>query len=248
MAQQQKTKPAPWMTQGPAGAEKARKLNEERKKQAENQKPFRWFMKADLDGKALPLIFLDSAGVWIREHAYQDERGYWNKFRTCTVEYADCPDCANGDRSYYVCFRTVIDPTPYTIQSGDRKGETVSYNKRLHAVKMMAAPRWDAFIRDHGNGDLTLAVVEITRMNEKEGSSGLPSKIRGRITREQLAKKMPKGEKSVEEWLKPYDYVSIFQPDEVVDAKPGNTVGSADAKFDDTPPDGLQDLDELFSD
>ncbi len=244
--------PAYLVRGGSEGLKKAEALKTQREKEASNRQPYRTWVDVNV---SKTLIYLDTDGVSLREHNYLDKDGKPNIFKTCTSEFAECPHCEEGNKSYWLTARTVIDPTPFTT----KKGETRSYTKKLHIVKYQAMPRYLDFIQNQCGGDLRLKAIELKRFSDKEAKSGLPSRVVAQLTEAQLAAKCPKDMK-LEEYLAPFDYAAIFAPESAEDARKSagqaTPIGSEDGldglnglgSTVDTPPAGTpQELDDLFS-
>lgn len=105
-----------------------------------SNKPRRFYITDKNLGKDFDLTFLDGdldgsgeiqMNTW-SEH-FRKIAGKWTNMVCLAPDY--CPNCIADDRSTIVAAFTVVDHTPYEIQSGQRKGEVIPWQRKLYIVK-----------------------------------------------------------------------------------------------------------------
>lgn len=94
-------------------------------------------------GEEKEVVILDASiekgwGMW--EHNIRGRDGKFGRHIPCVKDFAHCPLCASGDRSYYGVFLTVLDLTPWE----DSQGREHAYTRRILCIK---SGQLDAFAR-----------------------------------------------------------------------------------------------------
>jgi hypothetical protein len=192
-----------WFKQGEEGAASA-KAEDERRQAEFAGMVSRFWLKPD---KSTKIIFLDSKGFYYREHQIK-KNGSWLNWETCISDIGedDCPVCENGYKYAYVCAFSIIDCSKYT----DKRGNKVTARKKLMICKSTARNKI-LKRKEKLDGDLTGCIFEVTRYNEKESSTGEDFEFLQRVTVEEIKELCPQGDDAAE-FIKPYDYIDLFQP------------------------------------
>lgn len=136
----------------------------------------RFFIK-DGDPKDYTLTFLDGhlgedgtleAPMW--EEHFLHIGGQWRNI-PCTASQEPCPICANPDnRSALVAGFTVINHTPYVIQSGQNAGKTIVDRRQLFVCKRTVFATLQKLATKQGG--LAGTTWEVSRNGEKSPSTG----------------------------------------------------------------------------
>ena len=186
-----------------AGLEELQRSQEERR--AASVASYRFFLKP---GENAKLIVLDEKfGFFIYEHNLK-LNGRWGNFYTCRHDFSECPICESGDKPGYVAMMTVIDTRPYTTKDG----RTIRGSKRLLACKQAVINKL-ARRREENDGSLQYCVVQFARDSEKECATGEDIQVSKRLTAAEVLKFRAAGsDMSDEDWLKPFDYIKLFEP------------------------------------
>lgn len=192
-----------WFKKGNDGLEEVKRIQEER---AMQYGPYRFWLKP---GASAKVTFLDTEGFYFNEHELQ-LNGKWGNFYTCLSDFSECPLCENGFKAGYVCAYTVIDHSEYEGKNGKVKNQ-----KKLMVVRPAVMNKL-ARRRESLEGNLTYGLFQFTRDSKDECRTGEDIEFLKRLNREDLAKFKPKDSKDTdEEFLKPFDYMTLFQPKSV---------------------------------
>lgn len=164
------------------------------------------------EGERAKVTFLDDEGFFYQEH-HLKLRGRWGNFFTCPADFSECPICESGERASSVAAFTIIDHTPYVIRNGPNKGKTVQHTKKLLVVKRAALHKlMDRKRKLAKDGGLKLGVFELARFSAQECNTGEQFDYLGkRIPLDKLKTLAPKGV-DPDEWVKPFDYMTILAP------------------------------------
>lgn len=229
-----------WYKTGQAGQEEAKKIQEETQKRMEA--PQRVWLPANAGSQ---FIFLDSDGFYFYEHNFRKgaTKRAWMNWETCIEGISrdvPCPMCAAGFTRSYVAVWSVIDVTGYK----PARGEARRFLKRLLVAKSRSREKI-LRQRDRQGGNLTFCAFDAFRASRDECATGETYDFVKRYTEDDLrvfhrqAYFPPEKQLAFPEWLKPYDYISLFAPSSVADlqkiADTIRPVGSEDRK--DTSPD-----------
>lgn len=206
---------AMWFRKGSEGIEEAKRREEERQREWEIRNlsgdvSNRLWLKP---GSSAKVTFLDTEGFYLSEHQISVD-GDWRNFFTCRKDFSECPLCEEGYKASYVAVYTVIDHSKYTSK---KTGKEYKNKKRLLVAKQSVINKL-ARRRQSLDGDLTYAVLEFTRDKREECATGEDIEFVKRLQREEVLKFKPDGV-SDEEWLAPFDYMTLFQPREVADLR-----------------------------
>lgn len=208
-----------WFLRGEDAFEKARLLAEERESGAG---PFRFFLKP---GTSALVTFVDNAGIGLLEHNMKIN-GRWGNFYTCLRDFSECPLCESGDKPYYVMIWTIIDHSKYV---SERTGKEYKNTKKLLVAKQSVITKIRRRLSSKElNGDLTFATFSFSRDKREECATGEDIEFVRRCTRDELLRMKPEGI-SVDEWLTPFDYRTLFKPKSVEELRRiaglGNPIG-----------------------
>jgi hypothetical protein len=197
---------AEWYKTGSAGYEDAKRVQEER---AAQYASFRFFLKP---GKMAKVTFLDTEGFYFQEHSLQLGPKRWENF-TCRADFSECPICESGHRPAYACAYTVIDHSEYEKSDGG----VVKNQKKLLVIRTKVMDKLARKrAREDVGGDLRYCVFQFARDAKQECSTGEDIEFIKRLRPEEVARFRPGDSKeSVEEFLKPFDYMTIFAPKSV---------------------------------
>jgi hypothetical protein len=189
-----------WYQTGNEGLETAKRIQEE---QAAGYGPMRFFLKP---GNSAKVTFLDTEGFYFNEHnLFINNR--WGNFYTCLRDFSECPMCDAGFKPGYVCAYTILDHSKYEGKNG-----IIQHRKKLLVVRPSVMNKL-ARRRETLEGNLTLAVLRFTRDSKDECNTGEDIEFAKRLSREDVLKFKPSDSKeSDEEFLKPYDYMTLFAP------------------------------------
>lgn len=211
-----------WFQTGEAGVARAGQIQEER---AKGFGPRRFFLGVGKSGK---VTFLDSVGFFFYEHNLKID-GRWGHFYTCLKDFSECPLCDMPEaRPAYVAAYTIIDHTEWE----DKTGKVWKNQKKLLVAKGNVIPKLSRKCKQAG-GDLTYSLLLFSRDGKQECSTGEDIEFLKKLSREDVLKFKP-ADQTDDDFLKPFDYVSIFAPKtveelrriagatNVVGAEPGN--------------------------
>lgn len=190
-----------WYKKGEEGFETSRKIQEER---AAQYGPNRFWLKV---GSSAKVTFLDTEGFYFHEHDLQIN-GKWGNHFTCLKDFSECPLCDAGHRSGYVCAYTIIDHSEYETKNGGK----VKNQKKLLIVRPAVINKLSRR-RETLEGNLTHGLFLFTRDSKDECRTGEDIEFVKRLDPKDLVKFKPKDSKeSDENWLKPFDYMKLFEP------------------------------------
>lgn len=119
--------------------------------------------------------------------------------------------CDNGMRASFVAAFTVIDLSQFETK---KDKQVITATKRLFVAKGTATKKL-LKRRERCQNDLTGCMIEVSRFDAKEVATGSDFEFIERLTPAQMmAYRIPTGPYSVPEaeWLKPFDYLKIFEP------------------------------------
>lgn len=134
---------------GMAGLDAAKKEAERMAAQREMKGSFkanrRFFMKRGTPGRKIIILdeTLDHA-FFMHEHDIFNRAAKERSYVTCRQHKGVCPICRAAEQggkdsmfkqAYHAMYLTVLDYTPYVIQTGDRAGETIPQTKSLLVIK-----------------------------------------------------------------------------------------------------------------
>lgn len=191
-----------WYKTGNEGYETAQRIQEELK---DGYAPFRFFLKP---GASAKVTFLDTEGFYFHEHMIQ-VNNKWTNY-TCLRDFSECPICDSGDRPGYVCAYTVIDHSRYEGKNG-----IVQNTKKLLVVRPAVMNKL-ARRRETLEGNLAYCVFLFSRDSKNECATGEDIEHVKRVNPQELAKVCNTGGKlSDADFLKPFDYMTIFAPKSV---------------------------------
>lgn len=196
-----------WFSKGEEGAERAKQDEEDR---ANKFGAFRLWLPA---GGSTEITFLDSEGFFFREHNFYHNKS-WMNWETCIQDIGeeDCPFCEAGVKYFYECVFTVIDHSEYVSK---RTQKVVRDTKKLLVLRSTARKKV-LRKKDQQDGDLTYCRFAVNRDSAQECSTGEDFDFLKRATREEVLQYAPTeymGKAiTATEWIKPFDYMSIFQP------------------------------------
>lgn len=192
-----------WFTVGQKAI--TEELELEAAKAAQNKQNISFKIKPSEKGK---FTLLDTPELLYSAHSVPGPQGGFREY-TCIRDETICPLCTVYGKPTPTLIGTVIDHGEWT----DKAGNKHKYTKKL--IKF----RGDGLtsIRDlvaKNNGDLTYFTLEAVRGKNKQspasGSFFSPVK---KLNKKTLLKVIPTGE--TEEWLEPFDYMSILEPKSV---------------------------------
>ena len=125
------------------------------------------------------LVLDDQIGFFRYEHAIPnpENNNIPDKFLPCNDHQDGCQICNNTESNPYYCmYLTVIDLEPYTIQSGQRKGEVIPWSRKLFTVKSGMQREWfreeDRLKRDDPDRPLRGAIFKIYRDDKQKPRTG----------------------------------------------------------------------------
>lgn len=189
-----------WYQTGNAGEKRAQAEDEKAKARRDNQ-PWSFRLKADEEAK---IVWLDTPKFYCSLHTLKVGRSFVTE--TCVQDFDTCPPCESGNNPSYVLVGTVIDTRSFEGKSG-----TVKNQKRLFIAKAKARQILLRRIKDAG-GDIRFCLFQMARgSNVNECATGEDFVNKGRVSETKVRALCPSGEK-VDEWIKPFDYVKVFQP------------------------------------
>jgi hypothetical protein len=142
------------------------------------------FLDGDLDSNGLIQM-----NVWA-EHTMQVS-GDWDNYVCLAPNF--CPMCAADDRADLVQAFTVIDQNPYTVQSGQKKGMTIPWQRKLYVVKRMTLGQLQKIAQKHGG--LRGLQLTVCRTTTKSPAAGDMFEAQQKFSDEELAEAFPKNEK-----------------------------------------------------
>ena len=193
-----------WFQKGKAGRQKAKQEDQAAKKRRESTGQWRFRLKNDESAK---IVFVDNPDFYLHEHTIRiSAKNFENE--TCIKEADICTPCENGEIPSYEVAATIIDTRVWE----DKEGQTRRNMKRLGVFKGKAR---QALLRevDRRDGDLTGCVYEVARgPGQTECATGEDFAFLKRLSKAEMKKLMPKGEKKKAEWLDPLDYEKEFAP------------------------------------
>lgn len=160
------------------------------------------------EGEERSITFLDGD---IDEHGRLDVygadihrmkiNGYWKTF-LCTMDEEDvCPACNAGERPQLRGYLTIINHTPYTIQSGPRKGEVLKHEKQLFVAPVKTITMLTSMAKKRG-GSLRGCRFDVQRTGDKEPGVGNVFDFQEKLSMEEVMKKY----KLDAERVQPADY------------------------------------------
>ena len=193
-----------WYKKGNEGLEEERRRAEEVK----NRNSFlRFWLKVDESAR---VTFLDSEGFFVYEHNLKLNGKYGNYY-TCRREMDECPLCDSGLYPSFSAYFTVIDHREFET----RDGKKFKNQKRLFAakgpiIKALAKRRDEKY-----DGSLELVCVEMTRHKEKGSNTGDDLNDLKRLPKAAFLNKCLPDGMDASEYLKPFDYLKIFEPKSV---------------------------------
>lgn len=174
-------------------------------------KPWRFYIDGKNLGKDYDITFLDGdlgpdneiiMNSWA-EH-FRQIAGKWTNMVCLQPEY--CPNCIADDKPNMVCAFTIIDHTPYTIQNGDKKGQTVTDQRKLYVVKPTTLAQLNKIAQAKGGlRGVRLRVTRGTARSPQVGDLFLP--MDGKYTEDELAEMMGK-DKDGHPLNVPFEYAS----------------------------------------
>lgn len=193
-----------WMQRGQAGFQKAAEI---KARQDMGYGPRRFFLTKRASAEIVFLDGKESDGVFIWEHNVAIDGRYGNCF-TCLKDFAPCPICERSEnKRYYGVAFTVINLTGYT----KKDGTVVKGQKELLMIKSGQFDKL-ALKRKNAGGDLTGCLFNFTRVGApKEPAVGSEWDFVKKVDLNQLERYKP-ADVSLEEWLKPFDYMKILEP------------------------------------
>ncbi len=195
---------ANWYQTGKEGFETAQRKIEEAKSQ---YGPMRFWLK---QGGSAKVTFLDSEGFYFQEHNLKIN-GKWGNYFTCLKDFSECPLCESGDRSGYMCAYTIIDHSKYET----KQGKVIQNQKKLLVVRPQVMNKL-ARRREALEGNLQFGVFRFSRDGAQECSTGEDIEFVKRLSKADVLKFKPAGgTMSDEEWLAPFDYMTLFAPKSV---------------------------------
>jgi hypothetical protein len=107
--------------------------------------------------------------VVLHEHFVQLGPKKYEQF-ICVQDTENCPLCASGNRADTVAVFTIIDHTPYTIQSGPNQGKTISNVRKLYVAK--PSTYRDLKVWAAKKNGLRGWTVEISRQSDQDARVG----------------------------------------------------------------------------
>lgn len=195
---------ATWYQTGKEGFETAQKKIEESRSQ---YGPMRFWLK---QGGSAKITFLDSEGFYFSEHNLKIN-GKWGNYFTCTKDFSECPLCEAGERPGYMCAYTIIDHSEYET----KQGRKIKNQKKLLVVRPQVMNKL-ARRREALEGNLQYALFRFSRDGAQECSTGEDIEYVKRLSKADLVKFKPADcHMTDEEWLKPFDYMTLFAPKSV---------------------------------
>lgn len=217
-----------WFKTGMDGAEEGKKVDAEAaRKRAESRDENTIIRKRRLwlpPDSSTKFTFLDSvAPFFLREHQLFIG-GSWVNFETCLSDFDNCPVCDSGNKPSYVVVFSGIDHSEYTLKKGPNAGTLIKNSKKIAVFKSTARNKI-LKQKERRDGDLTGCTFEITRYGEKDNASGGEFEFIKRCTADELKVYAPEtviGKNGVEkvdpdEWIKPFDYMKVFNPKSAAD-------------------------------
>jgi hypothetical protein len=214
--------PAPtagWLHRGEEGEKAAQEWMDEQKKK---RQPPRFFLSAKVGQNTTKLIYLDSEPVFLREHEMQDPVSKkWSVHFTCIdgVGQESCPACEKGGdriKTSFIGVCTVIDTKEYVSPA---TGKKYVMDKKLLVMKNTTQEIIKKIRSVSAKGNLKFAVLDHTRTKETlEERIGETIVWGGRANKETILKRLQAHGKdkekdfNIDEYLKPFDYLTIFAP------------------------------------
>lgn len=114
--------------------------------------------------------------------------GYWKTF-LCTMEEEDvCPACNAGEKPQLRGYLTVLNHTPYTIQSGPKKGEVLKHEKQLFAAPVKIITMLTTMAKKRG-GSLRGCRFDVQRTGDKEPGVGNVFDFQEKLSMDEVMKK-----------------------------------------------------------
>ena len=196
-----------WFQQGAEGAQRANEDEEDRQRKSG---AYRLWLPA---GGSTNITFLDTEGFFFREHNFF-ANGSWQNWETCIQDIGeeDCPFCEAGVKYYYECVFTIIDHAEYVSKKTQK---LVKDTKKLLVLRSTARKKVLRKKEAQG-GDLTFCQFSVNRDTAQECSTGEDFEFIKRATREEVLRYAPTEYMgraiAADEWIKPFDYVALFQP------------------------------------
>lgn len=190
-----------WYQTGKQGEERSKHVEEEMQSRFG---PPRFWLKPP---KSAHITFLDTEGFHMYEHNLY-RGGQWGNYFTCIQDFDNCPLDESGDRPSYVAVFTIIDHSEYVSQ---RTGKKIKNVKKLLVLKPRAFNKVK-LRRETQKGNLTHCIFKVTRGSNDECATGEDFEFLGRTTKEKLMSIAPQDPKLQADWLKPFDYMKIFEP------------------------------------
>jgi len=159
-----------WYARGQEGVNKAKQIQEENKKRAENKGSSRFFIKA---GEEAKIVFLDSDPFFCYVHQFK-HNGKWSNFATCVKDVAPCPLCEADLRPTWTAHYTIIDTREYEYNGKIYKNTKKIFPAKGNAIQILA----DLQAKYK---DLTGCVFKVKRYGEKEVNTGEHFEYVGRL-------------------------------------------------------------------
>lgn len=141
------------------------------------------------------------APMW-NEHTLQ-LGGKWKNV-PCTSHEEPCPICANGDNPSLVAGFTVIDHTPFVIQSGPNAGKKILFSKRLFVAKRTTYAQLQKLATK--NGGLVGTTWDVSRNGDKSPAVGNMFQLEGKQTLAELKKELAAVKNEYGELVAPADF------------------------------------------
>ena len=168
------------------------------------------------------------APMW-HEHTIQ-LGGKWKNV-PCTSHEEPCPICANGDNAALVAGFTVIDHTPYTIQSGPNAGKTVKFSKRLFVAKRTTYAQLQKLATKQGG--LVGTTWDVSRNGDKSPAVGNMFQFEAKSSLAELKKELAAVKAEYGELVAPADFaeeITYYTRAELIQQGVKGAVGGGSAK------------------
>lgn len=192
-----------WFQKGQEGKKRAAQTDAASQKRREQSgKPFRFFQKKN---ESCKITFLDTPDFYFSEH-HLKLNNQWGNFFTCLNDFDTCPICESGENPSYILVGTIISHKEWT----DKDGNTRKNQKMLFVAKAKARENLQRQIERRKS--LVGCVYEIARGGaSNECATGEDFEFLKKLSKAQLKKLVPPNQEE-DEFLKPYDYAKLFEP------------------------------------
>lgn len=171
------------------------------------------------------------APMW-HEHTLQ-LGGKWKNV-PCTSHEEPCPICANGDNPSLVAGFTVIDHTPYTIQSGPNAGKVVKFSRKLFVAKRTTYAQLQKLATKQGG--LVGTTWDISRNGDKSPAVGNMFQLEAKQTLAEVKKELAAIKAEYGELVEPADFaqeITYYTRAELIQqgVKAASSAGAGTSKF-----------------